>query len=244
MTNLDRVFAEKLERASDFAFDGKVAGVFDDMVNRSVPFYDEIQRMTCQLAADFAQPDTSVYDLGCSTGTTFARLDPALDPSITMVGLDNSAPMLEQARTKLAAVSEKRRVILTHADIEAIPRIENASVVLMVLTLQFVRPLQRERIIQKIYDGMNHNGALIIVEKLLSSDSMLNRLFIEHYYEYKRQQGYSELEISQKRDALENVLIPYRMDENVDLLKGAGFTHVEDFFRWYNFSGIIAVKRP
>ena len=83
-----------------------------------------------------------------------------------------------------------------------------------------------------------------VAAKLLSSDSMLNRLFIEHYYEYKRQQGYSELEISQKRDALENVLIPYRMDENVDLLKGAGFTHVEDFFRWYNFSGIIAVKRP
>jgi tRNA (cmo5U34)-methyltransferase len=243
MTAKDRIFAEKTDRAHDFQFDGKVAGVFDDMVGRSVPFYDEIQRMTCELSADFAMPDTSVVDLGCSTGTTLLRLDPMLDPAVAMVGIDNSQPMLDQAQLKLADVIKRRKVALQLADIEAIPPIENASVVLMVLTLQFVRPLHREKIARKMYDGLNRGGVLIIVEKLLSADSTLNRLFIEHYYDYKRQQGYSDVEITQKREALENVLIPYRMEENVDLLKGAGFTHVEDFFRWYNFSGIIAVKK-
>jgi tRNA (cmo5U34)-methyltransferase len=243
MTKTDQIFAETISRAQDFTFDKNVAGVFDDMVSRSVPYYGEIQRMTCELSADFAQPDTNLFDLGCSTGTTFEMLDPLLDPSVGFVGVDNSAPMLDQARTKLGEVMAHRPVTLLHSDVAQGYDLENASVVLMVLVLQFVRPLQRERIARKIYEGMNHNGALIIVEKLLSADTVLNRLFIEHYYDYKRRQGYSETEITQKREALENVLVPYRMEENVALLKDAGFTHVEDFFRWYNFSGIIAVKR-
>jgi tRNA (cmo5U34)-methyltransferase len=239
----DRIFAERTDRARDFAFDEKVAVVFDDMVGRSVPFYDEIQRMTCELTADFAAPESTVVDLGCSTGTTLLRLDSMLDPTIAMVGIDNAQPMLDHARLKLAEAATRRQLDLRLADIEDMPAIRNASVVLMVLTLQFVRPLHREKIAKKIHDGLNRNGVLIIVEKLLSADSMLNRLFIEHYYDYKRSQGYSDIEITQKREALENVLIPYRMEENADLLKRAGFTHVEDFFRWYNFSGIIAVKR-
>lgn len=238
----DKVFAVKNDRIHDFKFDEKVAGVFDDMVGRSVPFYDDIQKMTCALTKDFAQKNTNIYDLGCSTGTTFEMLHPMIDESVAFIGIDNSQPMLEQARNKLAHVGKSRKLVFEHADIENGYVMENASVVLMILTLQFVRPLHREKIAQKIYDGMAKNSALIIVEKLLSADSALNRLFIDHYYDYKRNQGYSETEIVQKREALENVLIPYRMEENVSLLKGAGFRHVEDFFRWYNFSGIIAIK--
>ena len=242
VTVSDKIFAEPKDRAADFAFTGQVAGVFDDMVSRSVPFYDEIQRMSCELAADFAQPDSSVYDLGCSTGTPFELLDPLVDTSVGFVGLDNSAPMLDRAREKLTDVAARRRLRLVQDDIEGGYELAGASVVVMVLTLQFVRPLHREKIARKIWQGLEPNGALIVVEKLLSADSRLNRLFIDHYYDYKRRQGYSDLEIVQKREALENVLIPYRMEENVDLLKGAGFAHVEDYFRWYNFSGIIAVK--
>lgn len=238
----DKVFAIKDERIHDFKFDAKVAGVFDDMVGRSVPFYDEIQKMTCDLTKDFAQKNSNIYDLGCSTGTTFHLLHPEIDESVAFIGIDNSKAMLEKARKKLVHVSEGRKLSLHHADIENGYVLENASVVLMVLTLQFVRPLYREKIARKIYEGMNKNSALIIVEKLLSADSTLNRLFIDHYYEYKRVQGYSDTEIVQKREALENVLIPYRMEENVTLFKEAGFRHVEDFFRWYNFSGIVAVK--
>ncbi len=238
----DKVFAIKEDKIHDFKFDDKVAGVFDDMLGRSVPFYDEIQRMTCELASDFSQKDSNIYDLGCSTGTTFDLLHPVIDESVTFIGIDNSKPMLVKAEEKLSGIGNGRKFALKHADIEGHYVIENASVVLMVLTLQFVRPLYREKIAKKIYDGMNKNSALIIVEKLLSADSTLNRLFIDHYYDYKRRSGYSETEIVQKREALENVLIPYRMEENVELFKDAGFRHVEDFFRWYNFSGIIAVK--
>ena len=112
----------------------------------------------------------------------------------------------------------------------------------MLLTLQFVRPLYRERVMQRIYNGLNEQGCLILVEKLTSGDTLFNRLFISNYYDFKRRNGYSETEITQKREALENVLIPYRLEENVELLKSSGFRSIECFFRWYNWCGIVAVK--
>ena len=113
---------------------------------------------------------------------------------------------------------------------------------MLVLTLMFIRPLNREKLMASIYSGMNENGCLLLVEKVLGDGSLFNRLFIERYYAYKRRMGYSELEISQKREALENVLIPYRLQENRDLLLKAGFREVEVFFKWYNFAGFVAVK--
>ena len=238
----DQVFADAQARAADFRFDDKVVAVFDDMVERSVPFYTEIQRMVTELAADFAAPGTNVYDLGCSTGTSFERLDGKVDASVRFVGVDNSASMLEQARLKLADLPSGRRFDLIEADIHQMPRIENASVVLLVLTLQFVRPLYRERLIRNIYEGLAKNGCLILVEKITSPNGTLNRLFIEHYYDMKRRNGYSDVEITRKREALENVLIPYRYEENEALLRASGFGAVEEFFRWYNFCAAVAVK--
>jgi tRNA (cmo5U34)-methyltransferase len=120
--------------------------------------------------------------------------------------------------------------------------INNASLVLMVLTLQFIRPLYRDKLIGSIHAGLNENGALILVEKVLGEDSLFNRLFIEHYYEFKMRNGYSEMEISQKREALENVLVPYKLMENREMLLRAHFRYVDVFFKWYNFCGLIAVK--
>jgi len=239
---VDRVFADAQARAGDFRFDERVSAVFDDMVERSVPYYNEIQRMTVELARDFATPGSNVYDLGCSTGTSLELLDSGVDPSVRFVGIDNAASMLDQAREKLGHLPSGRPCELIEADIHMLPRLENASVVMLVLTLQFVRPLYRERLIRNIFDGMAKNGCLILVEKITSPNGMVNRLFIEHYYEMKRRNGYSDLEIAKKREALENVLIPYRYEENVALLREAGFGTVEEFFRWYNFSAMIAVK--
>jgi len=112
----------------------------------------------------------------------------------------------------------------------------------MSLTLQFVRPLQRERLIGAIFEGLNPQGCLILVEKVLAEETLTNRLFIKHYYELKRRNGYSEIEIAQKREALENVLIPYRLRENEELLRGAAFRQVDIFFKWYNFCGLLATK--
>ncbi len=238
----DTVFDQPHASIEDFSFNAKVADVFDDMVSRSVPFYMEMQRMVCELATDFARPNTHLYDIGCSTATTLLALDPVLDPAVTFVGLDNSADMLAKAEEKAKKSGTSREMRFVTADLHQGILIENASVITMLLTLQFVRPLYREKVMKTLYQGMNDQGCLLIIEKLTSEDTIFNRLFIQHYYDFKRRNGYSEIEISKKREALENVLIPYRLEENIELLKWAGFKHVELFFRWYNFCGIIAVK--
>jgi tRNA (cmo5U34)-methyltransferase len=238
----DKVYHDERDSIGDFRFDKSVATVFDDMVSRSVPFYGEIQRMVVELAADFAEAGSTVYDLGCSSGTTLIALDAAVDPAVRFVGVDNSPDMLDRCREKIVAQRIQRPVELVTADINEGVQIENASVVLLVLTLQFIRPLRRERLIADIFRGMRPNAALIVVEKVLGEDSLFNRLFIKYYYDLKRRHGYSEMEISQKREALENVLIPYKLLENRELLLSSGFSAVDVFFKWYNFTGMVAVK--
>lgn len=242
MGSADKLFDEPREFIVDFEFDEKTVAVFDDMVDRSVPFYREIQRLVCELASDFSENGGSVYDLGCSTGTTLGLLDGMVDPNIRFVGVDNSEEMLDVAREKLGNLESKRSIDLIKADLQANFAINNASVVIMLLSLMFIRPLHRTKLMKRIYDGLEENGALILVEKITLPDTLLNRMFIKNYYNYKQRQGYSEMEISQKREALENVLIPFRHDENVALLKEVGFSQVDEFYRWYNFSGVIAVK--
>ncbi len=239
--NKDQLFADK-RRASDFKFGKETANVFDDMVSRSVPYYEEIQRMVCELAGKFALPGTNIYDIGCATGTTLDKLRYLTEQDITLIGIDNSDEMLAKARSKLDLTEKESRIKLQNTDLNKLNNIDNASVVILLLTLQFVRPLYREKLLRTICNGLVKNGCLILVEKVTGSSTLLNRIFIENYYDYKRRNGYSELEISQKREALENVLIPYHHDENRLLLQETGFSASDEFFRWYNFSGIIAVK--
>jgi len=237
----DQVFANQVA-VTDFKFGEDVAKVFDDMLHRSVPFYSEIQRMISELAADFAVEGSNIYDLGCSTGTTLIQLDRAVPQNVKFVGVDSSPEMLKKCVAKLKSENFSRPYELICADLNGGLHLENASMVLMVLTLQFIRPLYRDKLVTQILQGLNPNGCLILVEKVIGEDSLFNRLFIKHYYELKRQNGYSDLEISQKREALENVLVPYKLLENRDMLIQAGFRYCDVFFKWYNFCGIIAVK--
>lgn len=237
----DEVFRE-YSKASDFKFSSKVAGVFDDMVNRSVPYYEEMQRMVGELAADHAKGNTKIYDLGCSTGTTLIHMDQTVGDNVQFVGVDDSKDMLEKCRAKLTQMEFRHPYELMVADLNQDVKIENASVVVLVLTLQFVRPINRERLVKQIFNGLQSDGSLILIEKILAEDSRFNRDFIKYYYDMKRRHHYSEMEISQKREALENVLIPYKLSENIALLRDVGFEHCETFFKWYNFTGIIAKK--
>jgi tRNA (cmo5U34)-methyltransferase len=238
----DELFRRQRTLIDDFDFGKETAEVFDDMLARSIPFYGELQRMIAELAADFAQDGTTVYDLGCSTGTTLATLDRAVPGEIRLVGIDSSPDMLERARGKLEAATTHRPVELLCLDLERGVPVHDASLVVMILTLQFIRPLRREAVIADIAQGLVERGALILVEKVLSGNSLVNRLFIEHYYDFKRRNGYSDMEIAQKREALENVLVPYHDAENRELLLRNGFRYCEPFFRWYNFCGILAIK--
>jgi tRNA (cmo5U34)-methyltransferase len=238
----DDFFRDEIKKVSDFKFNNKVAKVFDDMVNRSVPFYGEIQRMISELAADYIQPGTNVYDLGCSTGTTMIAMDTMIPDDVKFIGLDDSKEMLHKCDQKLNEAGFKRPYELIEANMQERFKIENASVAVLCLTLQFIRPISREKVLKTIYDGLQPGGVLILAEKILAEESQFNRNFIKYYYNMKRRNDYSEMEISQKREALENVLIPYKLSENISMLRGVGFSHCEVFFKWYNFSGLIAIK--
>lgn len=238
----DEIFKSESRPIGDFNFNEEVATVFDDMLVRSVPYYQEIQRMIAEIACDFVVNGTTIYDLGCSTGTTLLNLNRHLGDRVRYIGVDYSEDMLEKCRRKFSDNQFSGDYELVCADLNNGVSIENASVVLMVLSLQFIRPLYREKLLESILRGTNDNGCLIVVEKVLGEDSVFNRLFIKYYYEMKKRHGYSELEISKKRESLENVLIPYRLLENRELLLKQGFRYVDVFFKWYNFCGMVAVK--
>ena len=238
----DKIFRKRQRFVKDFTFGKKTAAVFDDMLDRSVPFYREIQRMISEIAADFAVEGTALYDLGCSTGNTLIGLHRVVPKDVRFVGVDSSQEMLNRAREKLKQHGVTRDVELLRADLNRGVQVANASVVVLNLTLQFIRPLYRHQLIRSIAGGMTEQSCLILIEKVLPRDSTLNRLFIKYYYAFKARQGYSKMEIAQKREALENVLVPYRIEENQEMLLSNGFSECDVFFKWYNFCGMIALK--
>ncbi len=240
----DRLFTKR-GRVSPFVFDHAVVRVFDDMVARSVPFYDELQRMTAELAAAYYRPGTHVYDLGCSTGTTLVSLMRAIrDPRARFVGLDRSDAMLAKARAKAARHGRRRRVTLVLGDLDEPEGVTlgRASVVTMNWTLQFVQPVHRQALLARIHDALVPGGALILSEKVLPEGRDLDPLYTRLYYDMKRRHGYSAREIAQKRVALENVLVPCTLAQNEALLRKAGFETVDSVFRWYNWAMFLAVK--
>ena len=215
----DNIFADKKQLVGDFDFGRDTAEVFDDMLDRSIPLYRELQRMIGEMANEFAQDNTSIYDLGCSTGITMLTLDKSIKKKVTLIGIDYSQAMLDKCEENFVKYKIGKKYKLICRDLNNGFIFHNASVVVLNLTLQFIRPLQRDILIQHIYEGLLQDGCLILVEKVLGNDSLFNRMFIKFYYNMKQRNGYSQLEIAQKREALENVLIPYRMAENEELLK-------------------------
>ncbi|MGH4015284.1 MAG: carboxy-S-adenosyl-L-methionine synthase CmoA [Pseudonocardiaceae bacterium] len=229
----------------DFVFDGSTAAVFDDMLDRSIPFYREIQRMVVELGVQFIEKGGgTVYDIGCSTGNTllgFMAATPA-DRSVTFVGIEPSAPMRDKCAKRLAASERANAAELWSQPIEDLDRLPDASVIVMLYTLQFVRPLHRSAVLAMCFESLKPGGCLLLGEKILSDSSTLSRLYIERYHEFKLRNGYSHTEIARKREALENVLVPYRDSENRTVLAEAGFNPVDQIFRWYNFAVYLAVK--
>lgn len=238
----DDIFKDQ-EMSREFQFDGKVADVFDDMLNRSVPCYRMVIEMMTVLLGRFLQSGDQVYDLGCSTGETLLELARQLEPlQLAFTGVDNSPAMLRKARHKAEMLALPGRFTFQEADIVNLS-ISGAGAIIMNYTLQFIRPLHRQPFLARIHQALRPGGLLIISEKVLSPDPLLNRAYIDFYLDFKRRNGYSETEISRKREALENVLIPFSVKENLDLLTGAGFTCHETFFQWFNFAAIVAIKK-
>ncbi len=242
----DQVFACKKEIVKPFEFNKEVADVFDDMLNRSVPLYAQSIQRQAELAAQFYQNNSRMYDLGCSHGNLGIKI---LDhfkarkfPPFSMVAVDSSKPMIEKYSKRLDRHDNLGQVELVCGFLEDI-QIKNASVVLINLTLQFLDLKKRDDLIKKIYQGMNSNGILLLTEKIIHASEPINALQIEFYKKFKIENGYSRLEISQKRDALEKVLIPDTIQSHEERILKAGFTHFDVWLKWFNFASMVAIKQ-
>ncbi|MDR1461188.1 MAG: carboxy-S-adenosyl-L-methionine synthase CmoA [Campylobacteraceae bacterium] len=233
----DRVFEKPISK--QFEFDDKVASVFDDMLSRSIPFYAEVLNLVCELAIKYAAPNSSIIDLGCSTANTLLNVGKKTSVPLKLIGIDNSAAMIERARKKAQAYGVNIELIegdITKSDFKI------NSVVIANYTFQFIRPPQRVKLAQKIYESLQDGGICIFSEKIIYENKILNKKIIDLYLDFKREHGYSDFEIAQKREALENVLVPYSEEENKELMKSAGFSEVQTVFKYANFATFLAIK--
>jgi tRNA (cmo5U34)-methyltransferase len=241
-TDRDAIYADPLDAIAAFAFDERVVRVFPDMIQRSVPGYATIIAMTGVLAERYAQPGSRCYDLGCSLGASTLAMRRHLDGrDCEIVAVDNSTAMLERCRGVIAADHHRTPVTLQLADICAVA-IENAAVVVLNFTLQFVPPARREALLATIGAGMRPGGVLVLSEKICFEDPHLQALNTDLHHAFKRAHGYSELEIAQKRSALENVLQPETLAAHQQRLRRAGFGSVDVWFQCFNFASLVAIR--
>ena len=239
----DNIFDNKLSKIKDFKFNQEVANVFDDMVSRSIPFYDEIHRIILDIARHHLGDNNTIIDLGCSTGTTIYLLETLLKKhkqNAHFIGIDNSQDMLNKCEEKLSK-HKVRNFELLCQDLNQ-TELPKSNFVIMNYTLQFLSPSSRVTLLTKIFESLEKGSVFILTEKIKTNNKEVNNLLIDLYYDFKRRNGYSELEISQKREALENVLRPSTAEQNIELLQTAGFNKTETLFRWYNFACFIGIK--
>ncbi len=238
----DSIYASPLDQVVDFTFDDKVASVFPDMIKRSVPGYSTVIATTGVLAERYFSEGSRIYDLGCSLGAATLTMRKVLQGRQgEIVAVDNSAAMLEKAQRLIEQDSADFPVNFIEADICKMA-IENASMVVLNYTLQFIKPELRQGLIDKIYQGLRPGGILVLSEKIAFDDHHKQMLFIDLHHSFKRANGYSDLEISQKRQAIENVLTPETIPQHRHRLDQAGFSCADVWFQCFNFASLLAVK--
>ena len=246
----DSIYATPLADVGGFVFDQKVADVFPDMLKRSVPGYQSVIAQSGLLAEKFAVENTTCYDLGCSLGATLMAMRHGIAARpCRLIGVDNSEAMIgrcneimdEDARHAREDGIDLAEATLVCDDICNI-QFDTTSVAALNFTLQFVAPEERQELLARIAAATIEGGVLILSEKIAFPDPVLNELFIDRYHAFKRANGYSDLEISQKRNALENVLIPDSLETHKQRLQYAGFSRCSVWFQCFNFVSLIAIK--
>ncbi|MGI2261589.1 carboxy-S-adenosyl-L-methionine synthase CmoA [Shewanella sp. GXUN23E] len=238
----DTIYAQPAAEIADFQFDSRVAGVFGDMIRRSVPGYAQIIATIGDFAHKYVKPETRVYDLGCSLGAATLSVRRRIDGrDCEIVAVDNSESMVNRCRENLSAYVSDTHVELLLGDIRDVD-ISNASMVILNFTLQFLPPDDRKQLLEKIFQGLNKGGILVLSEKLRFEDPAIQELLDAQHLDFKRANGYSELEISQKRSALENVMRPDPLSLHEKRLTDIGFRHVSPWFQCFNFASMVAIK--
>jgi len=238
----DKLYQDPEQPTTGFVFDRQVAQVFPDMIRRSVPGYATVINMVSVLAARYVQPGSVCYDLGCSLGASSLALGQGISvPECRILAVDNSPDMLEQARQQPQFRQSATPIEWVCADIREVP-IENASMVILNFTLQFVPPVDRLPLLRRIHQGLRPGGLLLLSEKISFEDPEQERLQTEMHHAFKRANGYNELEISRKRSALENVLIPETLASHRTRLREAGFSRTDLWFQCFNFVSLVACR--
>lgn len=239
----DTLFAQPQAALAPFQFDASVVAVFPDMIERSVPGYQTVLTGIGQLTQRYAQANSQLYDLGCSLGAVSLTMRRNLAvANCKIIGIDNSQPMIERAKETLQAYHSDIPVELVCGDLAALP-IQNASVVVINFTLQFIAPDKRQALIDAIYAGLNPGGILVVSEKLQFESPAIQEAIEHLHLQFKRANGYSELEISQKRASLENVLIADTADTHLQRFHQAGFESAACWLQTYNFASFLAIKQ-
>lgn len=237
MSNKDTHFSKPLGK--QFEFDESVAPIFDDMLSRSIPQYQENLQLCADFIARWVSPGARVVDLGCSTGTLLLKLFKKSAGALRLEGIDSSEAMIAQAKNKANAFGFD--IAFSCADATALAY-QNLAAVNASYLLQFIRPPKRQALVEQVHDWLEPGGLFLFSEKLACTHRKLDKVMIDAYLDFKRDRGYSDYEISQKREALENVLIPYSQAENEEMALKSGFSHVECLLRWNNFATFAAVK--
>lgn len=242
MTSRDELFRQDGAYPGGFRFDERVVRVFPDMISRSVPGYELIVPMIGMLARRHAQPGSRLYDLGCSLGAaTLAMRRAVRAAGVRIVAVDNAPAMVERARALVAEDNSVVPVEVLEADIAEVP-IEDASVVVLNFTLQFVPPAARDALVARIAAGLRPGGVLLLSEKLRFGDEARQARQTAWHEDFKRAQGYSDLEIAGKRQALEDVLVPETEQAHLARLEAAGFASVDRWFQCFAFTGFVATR--
>lgn len=241
-SDTDLIYSSPKAQVKDFTFDAQVVEVFPDMISRSVPGYNTIIDTIGRLSQQFVKKDTVIYDLGCSLGAATLAMRKKINvPDCKIIAVDNSSAMVERCKMHINAFKGDTEVEVIESNIQDIT-IKNASMVVLNFTLQFINKADRQALINSIAQGLNPGGLLVISEKISHGDSVIDEHLINLHHDFKRANGYSELEVAQKRTALENVMLTDSVEQHIKRLKTAGFSHVSPWFQCFNFISFIAIK--
>jgi tRNA (cmo5U34)-methyltransferase len=242
MSDTDLIYSTPQSNVKDFAFDAQVVEVFPDMISRSVPGYKTIIETIGRLSQRFVTDNSNVYDLGCSLGAaTLAMRQSITAKNCQLIGVDNSAAMVERCKMHINAFKGDTPVEIVEGNLQDI-NIENASMVVLNFTLQFIEPAERQALMSQIAKGLKPGGLLLISEKISDNDQVCRDLLTDLHHDFKRANGYSDLEIAQKRTALENVMRIDTFETHKERLTNAGFEHISPWFQCFNFFSLIAIK--
>ncbi|MFC2140324.1 carboxy-S-adenosyl-L-methionine synthase CmoA [Candidatus Auribacterota bacterium] len=237
MKKRDTIYRKKREEVTPFVFDKNIADVFDDMLSRSIPYYDEQQKMIVSFSLKMYQENSFIYDIGCSTGNTIAQLFKQTDVPLNIKAVDKSIEMLDQAKKKC----NYDTIEWICKGVEEIS-FDQASVIISSYVLQFVERNKRKEVLQKMYEGLKNRGVLLLSEKVKAENKAVEETFTKLYYDFKRKQNYTNLEIEQKEMALKNILTPFLLPEYLLMLKEIGFKSVNIIFKYLNFMTLVASK--